>query len=213
MRLVNLAAGIAATGIFAASQVWGQAAQPSKVGIVNISAAIVSTNDGQKAVGDLQTKFAPKKAEIDKKNNDVEQLKAQLSRGANTMSDEQKQKLMREIDARTKQLTRETEDAQAELDQEQQKIQQELGQRMFAVIDKYAKDNGYSLILDVSSQQSPVLFASDSINITQAVIDIYNKNSPTAATSAPSAAPAVKPATPPPAVRPVTPAKKPAAAK
>lgn len=212
MRLVNQAAGVAAVGIFAATLVWGQAAPPTKVGIVNISAAIVSTTDGQKAVGELQSKFAPKKSEIDKKNSEVEQLKAQLSRGANTMSDEQKQKLMREIDTRTKQLTRETEDAQAELDLEQQKIQQELGQRMFAVIDKYAKDNGFSLILDVSSQQSPVLFASDSINITQAVVDIYNRNSPGAVSS--SAPPAAKPAAvPSPAAKPITPAKKPPAAK
>ncbi|MFN0167090.1 MAG: OmpH family outer membrane protein [Bryobacteraceae bacterium] len=216
MRLVNQAASLAATGVFAATLVWGQAAQPSKVGIVNMSAAIVSTNDGQKAVGALQSKFAPKKSEIDKKSSEVEQLKAQLSRGANTMSDEQKQKVMREIDSRTKQLTRETEDAQAELDQEQQKIQSELGQRMFAVIDKYARDNGFSLILDVSSQQSPVLFASDSINITQAVVDIYNKNSPSAVSSSapPAAIPAAaKPAVPSPATKPVTPAKKPPAAK
>ena len=51
---------------------------------------------------------------------------------------------MREIDQDTKSLNRETEDAQADLDQEQNKIMQELGQRMMAVIDKYAKDNGYT---------------------------------------------------------------------
>ena len=73
------------------------------------------------------------------------------------MSEDAKQKLMREIDQNTKSLNRETEDAQAELDQEQNKIMQELGQRIVAVIDKYAKDNGYALILDVSSQQTPVL--------------------------------------------------------
>ena len=59
------------------------------------------------------------------------------------MSEEAKQKLMREIDQNTKSLNRETEDDQAELDQEQSKIMQELGQRMMTVIDKYAKDNGY----------------------------------------------------------------------
>ena len=34
-------------------------------------------------------------------------------------------------------------------------------QRIMAVISKYAKDKGYTLILDVSSQQTPVLFAAD----------------------------------------------------
>ncbi len=203
MRLAAQPAGLrAALVLFGAAAAWGQA-PPAKVGIINIQEAIIRTKDGQKAANDLQGKFQPKKNEIDKMNSEIEQLRSQLSRGANTMSEEQKQKLMREIDAKTKSLQRETEDAQAELDQEQQRIMGELGQRIMAVIDKYAQDNGYTLILDVSSQQSPVLYASNSINITDEVIKLYDQNSPgpVSSPSAPAAAP--KP----------SPAKKPAAAK
>jgi outer membrane protein len=99
------------------------------------------------------------------------------------MSAEQKEKLMRDIDQKTKALNRDTEDAQAELDQEQSKIMQELGQRIYAVIDKYSKDKGYSLILDVSSQQTPVLFASNDIDITSDIVKLYDQNSPAAGTS------------------------------
>jgi outer membrane protein len=64
---------------------------------------------------------------------------------------------------------------------------------MMAVIDKYAKDNGYTLILDVSSPQTPVLYASNTIDVTKDIIDLYDKN--TAPASAPGAAPtAAKPA-------------------
>lgn len=194
--------------------VWAQAAGgQTKVGILNIQEAIIRTKDGQKAASELQTKFAPRKSEIDKRNGEIEALRAQIAKGQNAMSAEQREKLMRDIDAKTKSLGRETEDAQAELDQEQGKIMQELGQRMMAVIDKYAKDNGYSLILDVSSQQSPVLYAANSIDITREVIDLYDKNSPGPVSgggaSAPgSAAPAAKPPAPPAAAP-----KKPAGAK
>lgn len=210
MRLAVQPAGLrAALVLFVTAAAWGQA-PPAKVGIINIQEAIIRTKDGQKAANDLQGKFQPKKNEIDKMNSEIEQLRSQLSRGANTMSDEQKQKLMREIDAKAKSLQRETEDAQAELDQEQQRIMGELGQRIMAVIDKYARDNGYTLILDVSSQQSPVLYASNSINITDEVIKLYDQNSPgpVSATGTPAPASAPAPAAP----RPL-PAKKPAAAK
>jgi len=203
---VQPAALRAALGLLVAAAAWGQA-PPAKVGIINIQEAIIRTKDGQKAANDLQGKFQPKKNEIDKMNNEIEQLRSQLSRGANTMSEEQKQKLMREIDAKTKSLQRETEDAQAELDQEQQRIMGELGQRIMAVIDKYAQDNGYTLILDVSSQQSPVLYASNSINITDEVIQLYDRNSPGAVSAAPASAPAPAAAPKP------SPANKPAAAK
>jgi outer membrane protein len=62
------------------------------------------------------------------------------------------------------------------------------------VIDKYARDNGFALILDVSSPQTPVLYAANSIDITQAIVELYDKNAPSA--QAP-ATPSAKPATPP----------------
>lgn len=165
----------------------------TKVGIIAFQNAIISTKDGQKAAAELTTKFGPRKSDLEKKQSTIAQLQDQLRKGSNTMSEEAKQKLMREIDQNTKSLNRESEDAQAELDQEQNKIMQELGQRIIAVIDKYAKENGYALIVDVSSQQTPVLYATNSIDITQDIIALYDKNSPSA-TSAGNAAPAQPPA-------------------
>jgi len=167
----------------------------TKVGIIAFQNAIIGTKDGQKAAADLTTRFGPRKSELEKKQSTIAQLQDQLRKGSNTMSEEAKQKLMREIDQTTKSLNRETEDAQAELDQEQNKIMQELGQRIIAVIDKYAKENGYTLIVDVSSQQTPVIYAANGIDITQDIIALYDKNPP-------SAGPSPKPAAPPAAAKP-----------
>ncbi len=48
---------------------------------------------------------------------------------------------------------------------------------MMAVIEKYAKDNGYSMILDVSNPNTPVLYASSGIDITQDIVALYDKTS------------------------------------
>jgi outer membrane protein len=172
---------------------------PNKVGIIHIQNAIISTKDGQKAANELQTKFAPKKSELEKKQSTIAQLQDQLRKGSNTMSEDAKQKLVREIDQNTKSLNRETEDAQAELDQEQNKIYAELGQRIVAVLERYGKENGYAVILDVSSPQTPVMYAANGTDITQDIIALYDKNSPAAASAAPAVAPpaAAKPAAPP----------------
>jgi outer membrane protein len=188
------------------------AATPTKVGIIHIQNAILSTKDGQKAANDLQAKFAPKKADLDKKQSAIQQLQEQLRKGSNTLSEDAKQKLMRDIDQQTKSLNRDTEDAQAELDQEQAKIMQQLGQRIMAVIDKYAKDNGYALILDVSSPQTPVLYAANGIEITKEIIDLYDKHSPATTSAAPSPAPA-SPASAPAAGQPAAAAPAPAPKK
>lgn len=180
----------------------------SKVGVINIQSAIVSTKDGQKAAGEIQTRFNPKKTELDKRQTEITQLQDQLNRGRNTLSEDARNKLVRDIDQKTKSLNRDTDDAREELNQEEQKIMNELGGRIMQVIDKYAKDNGYTLILDVSSPQTPVLYASNAIDITRDIIELYDKNAPPAAAGAPAAAPpGTQPVTRPPVTRPVVPPK------
>ena len=151
---------------------------PTKVAVININGAIASTKDGQKAAADLEAKFAPKRKELDAKQAEINQLKDQLQKGANTLSDSAKDELVRSIDQKQKSWNRDAEDAQAELQQEQQKIVQELGQKVMAVMSKYATDNGYTLVLDVSNPNTPVMFASNGIDITKQVIDLYDKNAP-----------------------------------
>jgi outer membrane protein len=179
---------------------------PGKVGVINIQSAIVSTNEGKKAANEIQTRFNPKKTEVDKRQSEISQLQDQLNRGRNTLSEEARASLVREIDQKTKSLKYFSEDAQAELNQEEQKAMNELGGRMMSVIDKYAKDNSYTLILDVSSSQA-IMYASNTIDITRDIIDLYDKG----ATPAASVAAAPRAAEPSPPVQPAAATPKPVA--
>ncbi len=154
---------------------------PTKVGIINIQSAIIGTKDGQKAVQELEAKSAPKRKELEGKQGNIQSLQTKLRSSSNTASEEVRNGLARQIDTATKAYNRDLEDAQAEFDQEQQKILGEIGGKMMAVIDKYSTDNGFAVILDVSSQQTPVLFAATSVDITRDIIAMYDKNAPASA--------------------------------
>ena len=171
------------------------AQNPTKVAIIHVQNAILSTKEGQKAAGDLTTKFAPKKAELDKKQADLAGLQDQLRKGSATMSEEMKAKLMRDFDSGNKNLQRDTQDAQDELDQEQGKVMQELGNKMMGIIEKYATQNGIALVVDVSNPQTPVLWASQTIDITGDIVKLYDQANPASGAGAPS--PASKTAAPP----------------
>ncbi len=191
-----------------------QTAAPTKVGIINIQAALIGTKDGQKAAADLQTRSAPKQKELEKKKADIEAMREQLNRTSNTASEDAKRKLMSDIDVRTKSFNRDVEDAQAELDGEQQKVLNELGGKMMQVIDKYARDNAYAVIIDVSAQQTPVVYASSTVDITKDIIELYDKNAASLPATPPGARPASitpRPATP--GAAPPPSAPKPAPAK
>ena len=129
------------------------------------------------------------------------------------MSAEAREKLSREIDDLQKKLQWDSEDMQNDLDQEQGKLVNSIGQRLLQVVDEYANANGFSVVLDVSAQQSPVLWAANGIDITQPIVELYDKKfgagaAPLPAATSPSAAPKTIPAAPLPAA-----AKKPGTTK
>ena len=178
---------------------------PTKVAIINIQGAIVATKDGAKARDAIQQKFEPRFKQVEAQNNEIQKLRNQLSTLANTASQEVRDKLGREIDDKQKKLQWDTEDLQNDLQQEEGKLVNEIGQRMMQVIDEYAKQQGFALVLDVSSQQSPVLWAANGIDITQQIVELYDKRF--GAAEAPGAKPAAgAPGTPAPAAAPKKPA-------
>ena len=189
--------------------------QPTKIAVIYLQGAIGNTKDGQKAVSELEAKTAPKKKEIDQKQSEIASMQDQLNKGANTMSDTAKNDLYKNIENKKKNLQRDIEDAQAELDQDQQKILQTIGSKMQAVIERYAHDHGYAMVVDVSSPQSPVFYASPSIDITKEIIELYDQSAAQLSVPAPAAkpgagapgaaAPSAPPASRPPATAPATP--------
>jgi len=179
----------------------------TKIAIVNIQEAIAASNEGKREFESLQQKYGPKQASLKTQNDEVENLKKQLQTQGDKLSDEERSTRVQTLEAKQKTLQRNVEDAQAEYQQDTQQVVNRIGSKMLNVLEKYAKTNGYAMVLDVSNPQSPVLYASTSTNITKELVDAYNTEFPVAV---PAGKPAAKPAaktTPPSAPRPTTPKK------
>jgi outer membrane protein len=175
----------------AAAQTAQAPAKPTgggKVGIVAIQQAIAATNEGKKDLEGLQQRFSPKQAELKQLNDEIENLKKQLQTQNDKLSEEARATQARTIDSKQKTLQRSYDDAQGEFQQAQQEIFNRVGGKMAKVLETYAVKNGYSVILDVSNPQTPVLYASESTNITKEIVDAYNAQSPVAAPPAKSGA-------------------------
>jgi outer membrane protein len=177
---------------------------PTKIAIINVQQAIMSTGDGRKAASEMQAKFSPRQEQLKKMQADIQGMQDQMKKGSATMSDEAKNKIARDIDSTQKSLQRDNEDFEADLQQEEGKIMQDLGQKMMDVIIKYASQNQIAVVLDVSNQQTPVLWADPSADITTEIEKLYDQAHPSAGAPAGTAKPATPPASQakPPAVPP-----------
>ena len=108
----------------------------------------------------------------------MENLKKQLQAQGDKLSEDERNNRIRIATEKQKTLQRNYEDFQNEVQQAEQEILGRLGKKMLDVLEKYAKDNGYAVVMDVSSPQTPVLYAHPGTLITKELIDAYNAGSP-----------------------------------
>jgi len=184
----------------------------SKVGILNIQGAIMASNEGRRDLEALDKKFDPKRTELQNLNKEIEDLKKQLNTQGDKMNEDARGNLVRNLESKQKQMQRASEDAQNDYTQQQSEIAQRILQKMAPLIDRFAKDNQFSLLIDVSQPwpQGQVLWFGSNADVTKAVVDLYNAQSgvpapasnssssgkPTSGTTAPKpVAPTHKPAT------------------
>lgn len=177
--------------------VQAQNAAPTKVATIHAQDAVLGTKEGQKAAQELQTKFTPRRQALEKKQTDITAIQSQMRTGSATLSEAAKAKLARDFDTNRTELKRASDDFDAEVQQEESKIMAELGQKVMDVVIKYATTNSIVMVVDVSSQQSGVLWADPSIDITNEIIKQYDAAHPVAGAPAPATAkpPAVTPPT------------------
>ncbi len=169
---------------------------PAKIALIAFEQAVFATNEGQIAVQTVQKKYEPKKAQIDALAAEVDSLKKQLQSAPATLTDEERAARLKTIDVKEKQLNRDAEDASTAYQADLQEVYAKVAQKVSVTAKKYAQDNGYTLMLDVSGQQSNVLWALQTTDITEAAIAAYNTASGIAAPppAAPSANKTARPA-------------------
>ncbi len=152
-------------------------AVPAKIAVIAFQLAVAQTNEGQRNFADLQKKYAPKEAALKSLSDQVDSLTKQLQTQGTTMSETERVAKAKDLDDKKKELDRTSQDARSDFQQDMQDMYNGLAAKVYDVMQSYAEQQGFTMVLDISQQQSPVLYASQGTNITKAVIDAYNLKS------------------------------------
>ncbi len=149
-------------------------AQTAKIAVIAFQVAVAQTNEGQRDFSDLEKKFDPRRQQLKQLSDQVDALTKELQSQSNTLSDDQRASKTQELNDKKRQLDRGTQDAQSDFQEAMQDLYNKLASKVYDVMESYAQKRGYTLVLDISQQQNPVLYASTATNITKDVIDAYN---------------------------------------
>lgn len=207
LRIVLKSAALSAACLIGTGAAWAQAAPAAgaaapvkSVGIINLRGAIGNTAEGKQASAELQSQFAPRSSEIDAMTKQINDLQQKLQAGQGKLSQEEETRLTAEGQRLTQRLDRRRNDFQEDASAAQQEVLERIGRKMVDVLDRYARENGFSVVLDTSGQNSPILYASNQVDVTQDIIRLYDQAYPVKTGAAPAApkpaATTPKPATP-----------------
>ena len=152
-------------------------AGPAKIAVIMFQPAVMQTNEGKRNFADLQKKYDPKRTQLKGMSDEIDSLKKSLQSSGTTLSDAERQTRLQAIDTKEKAFQRMGEDTQNDFQQDLQQTYTQLAEKVYNVLQAYAQQNGYTIVVDRSTQESPVLWASQSTDISEAVIEAYNQKS------------------------------------
>lgn len=186
--------------ILAAASLCAQSSPPPaagalpKLAIVDIRAALLSTAEGKQMAAEIQSQFSAKQAELENMRKTLEDIQTRLNNGRQTLGDEERVRLERQGQRLQQQLQRKQEEYQQDFNDAQQDAVEKLGRKMGDVISRYARENGYLMIMDA---QVCNIYCSNQLDVTQDIIRIYDQANPVkTAAPAPARPGATRPAQP-----------------
>lgn len=148
-------------------------AQTPKIGYVDLQRALTQVDDGKAAKKRLKKDFDAKQKALTDKQNQVKELKESLEAGAAMMTEQAKREKAMQLQREMAELQQLYLQMQRELAQKEGEATQKIFKKMETILTQIAKEKGYDLILEKT--ESSVLYAKDSMDLTDELIKRYDK--------------------------------------
>jgi len=151
-----------------------------KLGIINPQAVLQSSTKGKEAIGRLQSLQMSKQKKFEAMQREIDALEKEAMSPA--LNAEARDKKAMDLASKRTEIKRFAEDAQKEGAAAQQKEFEKIQTDLMPLIEKIAKENAFSLVLDLNT--AGVTYFDPAIDITEKVVKAYDAQS--------AAAPAAK---------------------
>lgn len=164
--VVLMLAAAALTLVPAAAQV--------KVGIVDFQKAVLGTAEIKKAQTELEARFKPRQDAMQKLQNELQQISAQLQSMQGKLTPQAESDLRVQGQRKERELQRLNDDLQADVDRDRNDILQKAGRQMREVVSKMAAEKAFDVVIDSAN----TLFFKDALDVTAEAIASYDKAYP-----------------------------------
>ena len=165
-------AGVMAPAAMAQAATPAASPAASKIGVINFQRAVIESAEFQKAFNDLQAKFQPRQAAVQKAQQELQDIDTQLRASEGKLSNSGAAELQARGQRKQTEVDRLTEDLQADFNAQRDDALRLTSTRMAEVLKKLADEQGLDVIVDTSTGVVP--YFRDGLEITDAAIAAYN---------------------------------------
>lgn len=137
-----------------------------RIGFVNPGRVSSEAPQAEAAREQLEREFAPRDEEIVAMQEELRKLEDRLSRETLDLSEEERQRLQREIVSRRRDIQRTQEAFREDFNMRRNEELGRLQRRILRTVSEFAEEQGYDLVVS-----DGVVYASDAINITDLIIE------------------------------------------
>lgn len=142
-----------------------------KIGVINAQKVIQETKKGKEITAKLEKIGQGKQQQVEALREEIKKLEKDVVSPA--LNDQTREKKNLELEKKRTELRRFIEDAQRDMQQKSANELNILRQDIMPVIERIGKQNGFSLILDLTT--SGIAYYDSAIDVTNEVIAEYDK--------------------------------------
>jgi outer membrane protein len=172
--------------VAATAAAWAQTAPALKIGVFDANRVSEETDEGKKIAAKLTAFGDKKKAELAAKEKEISDLRAQLDSQNLSLSPEKLQQMQKDVQKKGLELQQAQEAARSEFQIEVSDAQNKFQEQLIRVVNQFGRDEGFTIVLERST--GGVAFASESVDVTTAIVDKFNDMVKSAPAEAPAAA-------------------------
>jgi outer membrane protein len=174
--------------VAASASAWAQSAPAFKIGVFDANRVSEETDEGKRIAAKLSAFGDKKKADLAAKEKEISDLRAQLDSQNLSLSPEKVAQMQKDVQKKGLELQQAQESARSEFQIEVSDAQNKFQEQLIRVINQFGRDEGFTIVLERST--GGVAFASESIDVTTAIVDKFNEMvKPAAAAAEAPAAP------------------------
>ena len=154
--------------------VFGQAAQTTKIGYIDLQRVMLESEKGKEAKKGLMDEADKLKKNLDQRQGEIQKLKDELERQSATITPEARAEKEKQYQTKLKDYQRLAGDYETDLRQKDAETSQRILKELEEIVKRLGDGEKYTLILERT--QAGILFGSPSVDITERIISLYNES-------------------------------------